>query len=148
MIHKEVAQKTVQALKESNKEDRRVYSNILNAMNNRAKALHNEYLEDKEAIEVISKLVKQNKESLDTCPEERKDIKDKLEYERRILMAYMPKQLSKEEIVEVINDTIKELGVERIDSKNRGRITGAVISKTKGIADGKEVSTIINSMIQ
>lgn len=138
-----VREKMNNALKCGDKKSRTVYSSIINALTNKAKELQVSELEHEQEIEVITKLVKQNKESIDTCPDSRVDILDKLNFERNILMEYMPKQMSEDEIISVIDAVVHELGISNPTQKDKGRIMKDLMPKVKGKADGKLVNKLL-----
>ena len=138
-----VREKMNNALKCGDKESRTVYSSIINALTNKAKELQVSELEHEQEIEVITKLVKQNKESIDTCPDNRVDILDKLNFERNILMEYMPKQMSEDEIISVIDAVVHELGISNPTQKDKCRIMKDLMPKVKGKADGKLVNKLL-----
>ena len=138
-----VREKMNNALKCGDKESRTVYSSIINALTNKAKELQVSELEHEQEIEVITKLVKQNKESIDTCPDSRVGILDKLNFERNILMEYMPKQMSEDEIISVIDAVVHELGISNPTQKDKGRIMKDLMPKVKGKADGKLVNKLL-----
>ena len=140
--------KMFEALKNGDKEKKQVYSNILNALTNKAKELRKETLTDTEASEVIVKLVKTLKESIDTCPKDRTDIKEKLLFELNIVKEYMPKQMTDGEIKAVICAVLQNLNIEAPTMKDKGKIMKDLMPKIKGKADGKLVNHILESFLQ
>lgn len=135
------------ALKQGNKEEKQVYSGIVNALLNKAKELRVEALTPEQEAEVINKLAKQNKESIDTCPSDRVDILNKLNFERSILMQYMPKQMSEDEIHHVISELLESMNISTPTVKDKGRIMKELMPKVKGKADGKLVNQILSSFM-
>ena len=135
------------ALKSGNREAKQVYSSILNALNNKAKELLVPELTDEQAVEVVTKLVKQNKESIETCPSDRKEIIEKLEFERNILLQFLPKQMSESDIHSVIKQVLSDLGLNDPSVKDKGIIMKSLMPKTKGKADGKLVNTILSEYL-
>lgn len=135
------------ALKQGNKEEKQVYSGIVNALLNKAKELRVEALTPEQEAEVINKLAKQNKESIDTCPSDRVDILNKLNFERSILMQYMPKQMSEDEIHNVISELLESMNISTPTVKDKGRIMKELMPKVKGKADGKLVNQILSSFM-
>ena len=97
-------------------------------------------------IEVITKLVKQNKESIDTCPPDRTETIEKLNFERNILLNYIPKQMDEAEIREVILKVLTDLGIEAPTGKDKGRIMKVLRPLVKGKADGKLVNEVLAAM--
>ena len=147
-IMKDVHQKMVEAMKVKDKASKDAYSSILAAMKAKAKDLRIDELDDTQAIEVITKLAKQNQESIDTCPKDRVEILDKLTFERTVIVQYMPKQMDESEIKAVITEVLAELGLTKPTMKDKGAIMKVLMPRIKGKADGKMVNTVLAGMMQ
>ncbi|MTI66608.1 MAG: GatB/YqeY domain-containing protein [Firmicutes bacterium] len=99
-------------------------------------------LEDEDVIQIISKQVKQKKDSIEGFEKgNREDLVDRTQKEIDILMEYMPAQLSEEEIEEIVKALIDELGANTM--KDMGKVMSAVMPKVKGKADGGLVNKIV-----
>ncbi|MTI70477.1 MAG: GatB/YqeY domain-containing protein [Firmicutes bacterium] len=99
-------------------------------------------LEDEDVIQIISKQVKQKKDSIEGFEKgNREDLVDRTQKEIDILMEYMPAQLSEEEIDEIVKAVIDELGANTM--KDMGKVMSAVMPKVKGKADGGLVNKIV-----
>lgn len=146
-LEKVIRDKMTQALKNSDKEAKQVYSGILNALLNKAKDLRVEELTDEQSNEVIVKMSKQLEESIETCPKDRVDILEKLQFEKNILMEYMPKQMTEAEITEVIKQVLTEIGIDTPTNKDKGKIMKVLMPKVKGKADGKVVNQVLASLM-
>ena len=144
----EIRAKMNEALKAGDKETKQVYSSILNALTGKAKALLVQELTPEQEAEVVQKLVKQNKESIDTCPADRTDILRQLQFEHDILVRYMPKQMDADEIRAVIGQVLTELNITAPTVKDKGRIMKNLMPLVKGKADGKMVNDILAAMSQ
>ena len=104
-------------------------------------------LSDDEVIKVISKLVKQNKESLAEFEKaERPEEVAKLNREIEILEGYLPEQLSANELEEIVEETIDEVGAG--DMSDMGQVMGAIMPKVNGKADGSEVNQLVREKLQ
>lgn len=145
---KEIRTKMTDALKAGDKDTKNVYSAILNALTNKAKELLVTELSPEQEIEVIQKLVKQNKESIDTCPADRTEMLATLNFERNILLLYMPKQMDEAEIEAVIRGVLNDLGIETPTGKDKGRIMKNLMPLVKGKADGKLVNEVLAKISQ
>lgn len=103
-------------------------------------------LDDNGVIEVIAKELKKRK---DVLPEYEKsgrdDLIEGLNKEIETLLGYLPAQLSKEELMEIVKEAIAETGAASM--KDMGKIMAAVMPKTKGRADGKEINAIVKEML-
>lgn len=104
-------------------------------------------LGDAEIQEIIAKQMKQRRDALDEFKKaERDDLIAQTEAEMRVIEAYLPKQLTQEEIEAIVDETIKETGAE--SAKDMGKIMGALMPKVKGLADGKLVNQIVRDKLQ
>jgi len=103
-------------------------------------------LDDNGVIEVIAKELKKRK---DVLPEYEKsgrdDLIEGLNKEIETLLGYLPAQLSKEELMEIVKEAIAETGATSM--KDMGKIMAVVMPKTKGRADGKEINAIVKEML-
>lgn len=103
-------------------------------------------LDDPEIAEIISKQYKQRKDALaDFEKAGRDDLIDQTKAEMKIIEAYLPKQLSMEEIEKVVDETIGEVGAESM--KDMGKVMGSLMPKVKGIADGKVVNQVVRKKL-
>ncbi len=93
---------------------------------------------------VILKEIKTVQEQVDTCPDERAELK--AEYRKRLeyISAYAPKLMSAEEIRAVLNEKFAEV----LSTKNKGLIMKTVMAELKGKADGKLIGSVVAEMIQ
>lgn len=108
---------------------------------------HREELDDQGILNILSKQVKMRKDALSDFEKAgRTDLLDAYNKEIKILMEYLPKQLTEEEITEIVNTTAAELGIEG-GKQNMGKLIGAVMPKVKGLADGGTVKKIIENML-
>ncbi len=103
-------------------------------------------LDDEGVLDVIAKQLKQRRDSLpDYEKSGREDLIAQLKREMELLMEYLPEQLSHDELVEIVKEAISETGATTI--KDMGKIMAAVMPKTKGRADGKEINLIARELL-
>ena len=103
-------------------------------------------LDDEGVLEVITKELKKRRDSLpDFEKSGRTDLVENLNEEIKILLGYLPEQLSEEEIKKIVEETINEVGATTM--KDMGKVMGAVTPKVKGKADNKIVSAFIKQML-
>ena len=103
-------------------------------------------LDDEGVIEVIAKQLKQRKDSLpDYEKSGRSDLIAELKAEIGYLTAYLPEQLSEEELTVIVKDAIAQVGAETV--KDMGKVMGAVMPKTKGRADGRMINEIAKKLL-
>lgn len=103
-------------------------------------------LNDDEIIGIIAKEVKKRKDAItDYEKAGREDIISDLNKEIEILSKYLPKQLSKEEIVALVDEAISN--VNATSPKDMGKVMQDLRPKTNGRADGKLVSEIVREKL-
>lgn len=106
----------------------------------------NEQLTDEEVINVLNKAAKQRKDSIEMYEKaNRIDLLEKEKKELEIIMSYLPKQLTNDEILEIIKNEAKELNVTSM--KDMSKLMGSVMPKLKGKADGKVVSELVKQFL-
>lgn len=115
---------------------------VLTAIKNREKEVRRS-LEDQEVISLISTQIKQRKESIDHYRKAgRDDLVKAEESELQILQAYMPEELSAEEMSQALDEVISEVGA--VSIKDMGKVMKAAMAKLAGRADGR----VINEMVK
>ena len=72
----------------------------------------------------------------------RSDLVDAYNAEIEILNRYLPEQLSRDKILEIVQDTAASLGIEG-GKQNMGKLMGPVMGKVKGLADGNLVKEVV-----
>jgi len=103
-------------------------------------------LEDDGIIEVIAKQLKQHKDVLpDYEKSGRDDLIAELKAEMDVLMGYLPKQLTAEEIEQLVADAVKETAASSM--KDMGKIMAFVMPKVKGRADGRMINEAAKKLL-
>ena len=106
-----------------------------------------EELDDKGVLTVLSKQVKMRKDALaDFEKAGRTDLIEAYNAEIKVLMEYLPEQLSESQILDVVKSTAAELGIEG-GKQNMGKLMGAVMPKVKDVADGGAVRQAIEGFL-
>ena len=101
-----------------------------------------EKVEDKDVMSIISKQIKQHKDSIDGFTKgNRQDLVDKETAELKILESYMPKMLSAEELKPIVKSAIA--ATEAKDRADMGKVMKAAMEEAKGAADGKMLSQMV-----
>jgi len=101
---------------------------------------------DAEAMEVLSTLVKQRRESIRLFQEgHRQDLVEKEEAEMQVLLGYLPQPLSPSELETLIDSIIAE--TQAVGPKDQGRVMKPLMAKVTGRADGKAVSEIVKQKL-
>lgn len=108
---------------------------------------HKKEINDDLLIDVVNKQIKMRKDSITEFEKgNRADLVEKTQNEIYILMAYLPEQLSSEEVIKVIDEIFEDIKPE--SQKDMGKVMKEAQAKLKGKADMKEVSTIIRERLQ
>ena len=97
-------------------------------------------------IKVLQKLVKQRKESADIYKAQNRDDLYQIEAdEQAVIEAYLPKQMSKEEVEVYLKDLIGRVGAASV--KDMGKVMGAANKELAGKADGKTISEVVKQLL-
>ena len=88
---------------------------------------------------VILKELKSVKEQIDTCPDERAELKAEYQFRYDVINEYAPKLMSEDEVRAFINEKFADV----IATKNKGMIMKSVMPALKGKADGKMINNIV-----
>lgn len=104
-------------------------------------------LDEEAVLGVIAKQVKMRKDALpDFEKAGRTDLLETYNKEIDILMAYLPEQMTIEEIQKIVREVMAELEIEG-GKQNMGKLMGAVMPKVKGKADGGDVRKAIEGLL-
>ncbi|CAM3509540.1 GatB/YqeY domain-containing protein [Sphingobacterium prati] len=107
---------------------------------------HAEELTQEAEIKVLQKLVKQRRESAEIYKNQNREDLYQIEVEEeKVIEAYLPKQMNKEEVESVIKAIIADTGASSI--KEMGKVMGAANQKLAGQADGKTISEVVKSLL-
>ena len=100
-------------------------------------------LDEEAVLGVIAKQIKMRKDALaDFEKAGRQDLLDAYNAEIEVLKKYIPEQLSKEKIMDVVKETAESLNIEK-GRQNMGKLMGPVMAKVKGVADGNDVKEVV-----
>ncbi|BAM47237.1 GatB/YqeY domain-containing protein [Amphibacillus xylanus] len=112
------------------------------SLQNEAIKLGKEELSQDEELTVLARELKQLKDSLQEFKQaERTDLVEKTEQNIEFLQVYMPKQLSSEELEQIVVETIKE--VDATTKQDIGKVMSVLMPKVKGKADGAKVNQLV-----
>lgn len=103
-------------------------------------------LSEDEVLEVIAKQVKQRRDSIEEYRKGgRQDLVDEESAELEILSAYLPRQLTREEIAELAQQAIHQTGATNM--KQMGLVMNELMPQVKGRADGKLVNEVVRQLL-
>ncbi len=104
-------------------------------------------LEDSIIFSILQKEIKMRHETIEEAKKEnRESIIKEAETEITILQGYLPKPLSKEELIELAKETIKELNATNV--KEMGSVMKALIPKIQGRASNELISQVVREILQ
>lgn len=103
-------------------------------------------LNDDEVILVLSREAKLRRDSIpEYVKAGRNETVETLNEEIRILMEYLPKQLTEAEIITLVKKAIKDTGAQ--NSQDMGKVMSKIMPETKGKADGKLVNELVKKCL-
>jgi uncharacterized protein len=101
---------------------------------------------DADVISVIEKMLKQRRDSITAFESAgRTDLADIEKYEVSVLQTYMPKQMTDDEISQIISQVIADSGAQ--GAKDMGKVVGLVKPLVAGMADMGKVSGLIKARL-
>jgi len=132
-----------QAMKNKEKDKLSVIRMVKASLQNEAIKLGTTELTEDVELTVLSREVKQRKDSLHEFDKAgRQDLVDKLRTELENIELYLPQQLSEEELSVIVKETIAEVGA--TSKAEMGKVMAAIMPKVKGKADG----SLVNKFVQ
>ncbi|ASS98812.1 MULTISPECIES: GatB/YqeY domain-containing protein [Geobacillus] len=135
-----------QAMKNKEKEKLSVLRMLKAALQNEAIKLGKSPLSEDEELTVLSRELKQRKDSLQEFENAgRSDLVEKVKTEIDIVQSYMPTPLTEDELRVLIEQTIKEVGAS--SKADMGKVMGAIMPKVKGRADGSLVNKLVQQQL-
>ena len=133
----------VEAMKAKDKGRKDSLSMLLSALNN-AQIDKKEPLTEDEENAVVKKEIKSTKETYDLAPADRQDIRDEAAARIAVYQEFAPQDMSPEQIKEVIEQVLSELGLDHPTPKDKGAIMKVLMPRVKGKADGKLVNELLS----
>jgi len=95
---------------------------------------------------VIAKQVKQRRDSIEEFRKgAREDLMAKEEAEMALLLAYLPEQMSREEITEAARRVIAETGASAPGDK--GKVMPVLINQLRGRAEGRQINEVVTELL-
>ena len=104
-------------------------------------------LDDPAMLEVITRQVNDRRESIRMFQQgNRPDLVAKESEELAVLEAYLPPQLSREELLELVYAAINEVGAKT--DRDKGRVMGRLMPQVRGRADGAQVNALVTELLE
>ncbi len=92
----------------------------------------------------ILKELKTVKEQVDTCPDDRTELKAEYQTKYDIIKEYAPSMMSEEEVKAYLLKNFADV----VATKNKGQIMKSVMAELKGKADGKVINQVVADLCQ
>lgn len=147
MLQDKINKDLIESMKASDQAKLSTLRMLNSAIKNAAIAKRPKELEEADVLDIIAKQIKQHAESIEQFTKgARQDLADKEKKELEILKSYLPEQMSEEDITNIVKEAIKEVNAST--KQDMGKVMKIVVLKTKGRADGKMVSDIVNKCLQ
>ena len=106
----------------------------------------NDTLDDADALKLIQKLAKQGKDAADIYIQQgRQDLADAELAQVKVMEAYLPKQMTPEELEAALRAIIAETGA--AGPKDMGKVMGAATKKLAGQAEGRAISAKVKELL-
>lgn len=142
-----VRQEMMKALKDKDMDRKNALSMLLSAL--KAKFIDKRAdLTEEEENAVVCKEIKEAQETIECAPQGRDDIVKECRYKIKVFSEFAPKQMTEEEILQTVKDTISKLGIAAPTAKDRGMIMKTLMPLVKGKADGGLVSKIVSGILK
>ena len=106
----------------------------------------NDTLTDADALKIMQKLVKQGKDSAGVyAGQGRQDLADAELAQVAVIERYLPKQMSAEELENVLKEIIAEVGAS--GPKDMGKVMGVASKRLAGKAEGRAISEAVKRLL-
>ena len=116
-------------------------------------ALKNEEIEkrkesdDQAVTEVLARMTRQYRESIEMYQTaNRDDLVASEQAELAVIMRYLPKQLSQDEVLALAKKAVEDAGASGPD--DRGKVMGRLMPQLRGKADGAMVNTVVTELLE
>ena len=130
----------IAAMKAHDKERKEAISSVIQSIKKVAiDEGHRDNIAEDLVDRVILKELKSVKEQIDSCPDDRAELKAEYQFRYDVIAGYAPKLLSAEEVEKILVEKFADV----IATKNKGQIMKTVMPELKGKADGKVINEVV-----
>jgi len=103
-------------------------------------------LDEADILGIITKETRQRKESIEAFRQgDRQDLVAQEEAELAILKDYLPRQISRDEIIAYARKVIDQVGAQ--GPRDKGKVMTQLIPQLKGKADGREINAVVTELL-
>jgi len=104
-------------------------------------------LDDAGILQVLTAQAQQRRDSIQAYGDaNREDLVEQERAELDIIMEYLPKQLTNDEIAELVNQVVREVGAE--GPSDMKKVMPKLMPHVRGKADGQEVSKMVMEVLR
>ena len=133
----------IAAMKDHNKERKDAISSVIQAIKKVAiDEGHRDDIGEDLVDRVILKELKSVKEQIDSCPDERAELKAEYRFRYDVINEYAPSLMSAEEVETLLREKFADL----IATKNKGQIMKTIMGELKGKAVGKVINEVVGKL--
>jgi uncharacterized protein YqeY len=144
-LEERLVEEMKQAMKSNDKLKLSTIRMIRSALKNKEIDLRKK-LEDEDIVKVIQAMMRKGEESVEQFETGgRMDLVEKEKSEIEIMKSFLPKPLSQEEILEIIDQSIQETQASSL--KDMGKVMKSVMPKIGGKADGKLINQLVKERL-
>lgn len=144
--NKKINEEMKEAMKSGQKDRLETIRSIRAAIIEFAKSGLDREMNNEDEIKILNMLAKRRKDSIEMYANAgRNDLKEKEEFELKVIQEFLPPQLSDEEIKEIIQGVVTETGA--TSQKDMGKVMGLSMKKLSGKADGTKVQQIVKEVL-
>lgn len=103
-------------------------------------------LSEEEELVVVRSEAKKRRDAIDSYTKAgQTDRAEKEKSELTILEEYLPAQMDDDDLSKIVDEVLAETGAS--GPQDMGRVIGAVVAKTKGLADGSRISSLVKEKL-
>ncbi len=144
-LKQKLADDLKQAMKGGDRVRRSVIRLLLAAIRNPEIARQSN-VTDGDILGIIAKDVKRHEESIEAFKQgNRQDLVSQEEAELAVLEEYLPRQMTRDEIIAEARRVIEEVGAQGPGDK--GKVMPKLIAQLKGRADGREINAVVTELL-
>ena len=146
-----IEEKINESIKDSMKEKNNLRLDSLRAIKSailieKTKSGSKDQVEESVILKILQKMVKQRNDSAKIYSEQnRKELAEVEMSQANIISEFLPTQLSRSELSEIIEKVIKEAGVESM--KDMGKVISKVNERVSGQAEGRIIAEIVKEKL-
>ncbi len=142
----QVRQEMMKALKAGETQRKEALSLLLSALKKKNIDKRADLTEEEENA-VVFKEIKEAQEAVDTAAG-RADIIEEAKLKIAVYSEFAPKRMGEDEVKELVQGALRELGIEKPAPQDKGKIIKAVMQQAKGMADGGMISRLVDAAIR